>query len=136
MIILFFPGFISAAQIRSLMEHSDIGLCAYFPKESFMNSVPGKAIEYMSAGIPILSTLEGGTLGNLIEEHQIGFHYRHDSVDSFLDAVNHIMANRNELKLMSDRIKKVYHEHFDAACVYKNYAAHLGIIVKGYTVNH
>jgi glycosyltransferase involved in cell wall biosynthesis len=132
---IIFPGFVSAAQIRSLMEHADIGLCAYFPKESYMNSVPGKAIEYMSAGLPLLSTLEGGTLGHLIDEHQIGFHYRHDSVDSFLDAVNRIMVSRDDLKITGDRIKKVYNEYFDAGYVYKNYAAHLDTIVKEYTVN-
>jgi hypothetical protein len=100
-----------------------------------MNSVPGKAIEYMSAGLPLLSTLEGGTLGHLIDEHQIGFHYRHDSVDSFLDAVNRIMVSRDDLKITGDRIKKVYNEYFDAGYVYKNYAAHLDTIVKEYTVN-
>ena len=125
-----FPGFVSAAQVRSLMEHADIGLCAYYPKESYMNSVPGKAIEYMSAGLPILSTLEGGTLGHLLDEHQIGFHYLHDSVESFLDAVNRILASRDDLKKTEARIKKVYNENFDAGYVYKNYAAHLDKIVK------
>lgn len=133
---IIFPGFVSAAQIRSLMENSHIGLCAYFPKESYMNSVPGKAIEYMSAGLPILSTLEGGTLGNLIDEHQIGFHYKHDSVESFLDALNRILANREALKNTSDQIKKIYNKNFDAGHVYKNYSDHLESIVKEFNVKY
>jgi glycosyltransferase involved in cell wall biosynthesis len=133
---IIFPGFVTAAQIRILMEYSHIGLCAYFPKESYMNSIPGKAIEYMSAGLPMLSTLEGGTLGNLINEHQVGVHYKHDSVESFLDALYCILANRDELKKTSARVKKLYNEKFDAGYVYKNYSAHLDLIVKEYAYNN
>ena len=52
-----FPGYMSASQIKSLMNICDYGLCPYIPKEAFLNSMPGKAIEYFSSGLPILGTL-------------------------------------------------------------------------------
>lgn len=132
---IFFPGFVSAAQIRSLMEISDIGLCAYLPKESYMNSVPGKAIEYMSGGLPILSTLKGGTLGHLIDDNRIGFHYDHDSAESLINVLNQIIQNRGDLKEMQAKINMIYKENFDAYHVYGEYASHLEKVVKAYIVN-
>ena len=130
-----FPGFVSAAQIRALMDISDIGLCAYFPKESYMNSVPGKAIEYMSAGLPILSTLKGGTLGHLIDDNKIGFHYVHDSVESLIAILNQIIQNKEDLKKMRGNINVIYNENFDADHVYRQYVAHLEKVVKAFSVS-
>lgn len=124
-----YPGFVSASQISALMNISQIGLCAYFPKESYMNSIPGKAIEYMSAGLSILSTLKDGTLGKFIDKHEVGFHYNHDSAESFIDALKEIIQIKSDLIEKRNSIKKIYLERFDAFEVYKNYTKHLENIV-------
>ncbi|OIR07015.1 putative glycosyl transferase [mine drainage metagenome] len=129
---ILFPGFVSAAQIKALMEISDIGLCAYYPKESYLNSIPGKAIEYLSSGLPILSTLEKGTLGKLLNDYNIGYHYIHDSHHSLINVIKKILETKNELQEKSDLIKNIYMEHFDANEVYRKYTEQLEYIVNSF----
>jgi glycosyltransferase involved in cell wall biosynthesis len=130
---ILFPGFVSASQIRVLMEKSHIGLCAYYPKESYLNSIPGKAIEYMSAGLPILSTLKDGTLGKFINEHDIGFHYLHDSHESLIEKIYDILKFREDLASKKHMIREIYFNQFDSKKVYGEYCNHLENVISNYT---
>ena len=44
----------------------------------FLNSIPGKAVEYMSEGLFILTTLGNGILGDLITKNNIGVNYNNE----------------------------------------------------------
>jgi len=68
---LILPGYMGAAEIRTLLELSDIELCSHNVNNAFLSSIPGKAIEYMSAGLPLLSTLKDRVLGKLIDDVSI-----------------------------------------------------------------
>ena len=118
-----FPGFVSAAKISVLMQLSDFGLCAFLSKDNYLNAVPGKSIEYMSGGLPILNSLKNSELGNLITHHNIGFNY--DSDESLLKIIKNVLElkiNMNEKRI---NINKLYQEKFDSNTVYMNYLHHI-----------
>jgi len=123
------PGYMNAAQISALLEISDIGLCPYYRKSSFLNSIPGKAIEYMSAGLPILSTLGDGILGELIKKNDIGYHYESGNKNSLLEAILRIIKDREKLVTMRKKVLNIYEENFDAQNVYRDYTLHLERVV-------
>ncbi len=118
-----FPGFISAGRINVLMQISDFGLCAFLPKENYLNAIPGKAIEYMSGNLPILNSLENSDLGELIRTQNIGFNY--DSDKSLLKILKFSIENKNQIKSMKSKIKDVYYNNFDSDFVYTNYIKHI-----------
>jgi glycosyltransferase involved in cell wall biosynthesis len=126
------PGYMGAAQIRTLLELSDIGLCPYNVNKAFLGSIPGKAIEYMSAGLPLLSTLEKGELGNLIDENSIGFHYEFGNPESLARKIKELISKKSELKAMSTKILELYEKEFDAENIYCFYLKHLEFVVKKY----
>ncbi|MDE2290627.1 MAG: glycosyltransferase family 4 protein, partial [Elusimicrobia bacterium] len=69
-----FPGWVGAAEIWTLMRRCDAGLAPYRSTRGFVGHLPNKPVEYLSAGLPLVSSLEG-TLRRLIEERGCGLHY-------------------------------------------------------------
>jgi glycosyltransferase involved in cell wall biosynthesis len=130
-----FPGYMGAAQIAALLRMSDLGLCPYYPKQAFLNSIPGKAIEYMSSNVPLLTTLGEGILGDLIKRNNIGFNYTSGSKDSLVEVIRFINHNRSNLQEMHSRIESIYKTNFDASEVYNNYIAHLKHVVEMHKIN-
>ncbi len=126
---LILPGYMGSAQIRSLLEISDIGLCPYNVNKAFLGSIPGKAIEYMSAGLPLLSTLKDGELGKLVTENNIGYHYNFGNPASLAGEIKELMEKKDELKAVHTRIFDLYMKEFDAQHIYSSYLDHLEKIV-------
>lgn len=130
-----FPGYMGAAQIAALLGISDLGLCPYYPKQAFLNSIPGKAIEYMSSSVPLLNTLGEGILGDLLKKNNIGFNYTSGSKDSLVEVIRFINHNRSNLEDMHTRIESIYKINFDANEVYRNYIKHLEDVVEIHKIN-
>lgn len=122
---LIMPGYMGAAQIRILLELSDIGLCPYNINKAFLSSIPGKAIEYMSAGLPILSTLKNGELGKLIDENKIGYHYEFGNPISLANKIKELIKIKGDLKELHPQIFDLYLKNFDAKKIYSSYFEHI-----------
>ena len=118
---LYLPGYITAAKIKSLLLTADIGLCPYNVNQAFLSSIPGKAIEYMSAGLPILTTLEDGELGKISKNFNFGYFYSERDGESLAKAIENL--NKKKGKLNSNRLKilELYTKNFDADNVYMSY---------------
>jgi glycosyltransferase involved in cell wall biosynthesis len=129
---LILPGYVGSAQIKTLLDVSDVGLCPYNVNKAFLGSIPGKAIEYMSSGLPLLSTLKDGELGNLINSHNIGFHYNFGDPISLSNKIKELIRNREGLKDMHARIFNLYMNEFDAHKIYTNYINHLEKVIAKY----
>lgn len=118
-----FPGYMSAAQIKALMLISDYGLCPYIPKEAFLNSIPGKAIEYFSSGLPIVTTLGAGTLGQFVTSHEIGVNYEAFNSESLLDSLKNL--DNIASQKMKLNISELYNVNFSSETVYSKYLNHV-----------
>jgi glycosyltransferase involved in cell wall biosynthesis len=129
---LILPGYMGAAQIRILLELSDIGLCPYNVNKAFLSSIPGKAIEYMSAGLPLLSTLKDGELGKLIDDNRIGYHYEFGNPISLANKIKELINIKGNLKELQPKIFDLYIKNFDADRIYSNYFDHIKQIVIKY----
>ena len=122
---IIFPGYMSAEQINELLNRSHIGLCPYIPKKAFLDSIPGKAIEYFSSGLPILTTLGGGVLGNLVEKENFGLNYEYKNSESMLINIRKLLSKLDNREIDNNFILNYYYKNFDSKTVYKNYLNHL-----------
>ena len=123
-----FPGYMSAAQIKALMDISHIGICPYIPKQAFLNSIPGKAIEYFSSGLYVISTLGDGVLGKFLIQNGFGANYIAYNPESLKQCIKNVI----EMLMVSkkDDIKKIFLKNFGSKSVYSNYLIHLENVVK------
>lgn len=130
-----FPGFVNESEIQVLMNNSNMGLCAYYPSEDYMNSIPGKAVEYLYGGIPILSTLKNGILGDFIEKESIGYNYQHDSVESLISSIKMLIKNKENFYSKKNKIKKLYYQNFDSNIVFKKYNDFIEKTIVNFKIN-
>ncbi|MBN1183251.1 MAG: glycosyltransferase [Bacteroidales bacterium] len=123
-----FPGYMSAAEIKALMDISHIGICPYIPKQAFLNSIPGKAIEYFSSGLYVISSLGDGVLGKFLEENEFGSNYSAFNPESLKRCIEYSIDRLSVSK--KNDIKSCFHKNFNANSIYTNYLLHLENVIK------
>jgi len=127
-----FTGWIGEAEIWSLMRISAAGIAPYYSTEDFRASIPNKIIEYLSAGLPVLSSLEG-TVSELLKEHGCGLAY--SSVQDFIEKLRSISENETVRRRMSDNALALFRERFTAEKVYGEMIEYLSSICSKFGKN-
>ena len=117
-----FPGWIDAPRIWTLMRLSAAGLAPYRSTPDFALNLPNKPIEYLSAGLPIVSSLKG-RLEELLAEAGCGLTY--GDPDSLVKALRDLREDPERRRGMSERALALFRERFDAAKVYARMSEHL-----------
>jgi glycosyltransferase involved in cell wall biosynthesis len=121
---ILFPGWVDRADIGALMSLSGAGLAPYVNKPNFTMNLPNKPVEYLSAGLPVVSSLSG-VLAKLISENGCGITYEAGSPESLADALMRLYDDRDALGGMSRNARALYDRLFVAERVYGKMIEHL-----------
>jgi glycosyltransferase involved in cell wall biosynthesis len=124
-----FPGWVTAAEIWALMRASLVGLAPYRSRSDFVASIPNKSIEYLSAGLPVISSLQG-SLARLLARAHAGLTYANGDVDALLTALQQVLDCPQERAVMAGNAAELYQREFVAERVYDEMAAYLEEIVR------
>ena len=119
-----FPGWMDAAQIWHLIRRAQVGLAPYHNSPDFQASLPNKAFEYLSAGLPIVSCLNG-ELRRLLETNLCGLHYREGDPSNLADSLITLHDSPCLRQDLSDRGKALFEAKFRATVVYSAMAEYL-----------
>jgi glycosyltransferase involved in cell wall biosynthesis len=119
-----FPGWVGSSEIWTLMRRSKLGLAPYRNTKDFRSSLPNKTIEYLSAGLPLLSCLTG-VLENLLEGNCCGISYTEGDAASLVRVVESAYDNQSQLETMARNALKLYQTRFTAEAVYTGMMLHL-----------
>lgn len=119
-----FPGWIGFSQARVLMELSAVGIIPYQSTPDFMMSIPNKAVEYMSAGLPVVSSVKG-KLQHILSTHECGATYANRSPQELAGILLGLEQDRGRLHQMGDNARQLYRARFVASAVYSRMAEHL-----------
>jgi len=122
--IVLFPGWVNRTDIQALMSLSSVGLAPYLNKPNFTMNLPNKPVEYLSAGLPIVSSLSG-VLAKFISEYRCGITYEEGNSDSLAEALVRLYDDREELRTMAENAKALYEKSFIAERVYGEMIEHL-----------
>lgn len=122
-----FPGWVGAAEIWTLMRLSSVGLAPYLDNAGFSGNYPNKTIEYLSAALPVVSSLRG-YFRALLEECACGVTYPSNSSVALADAISAIRAAPDLRAALSVRAEAVYNERFEGRRVYEAMIDHLSDI--------
>jgi glycosyltransferase involved in cell wall biosynthesis len=123
-----FSGWIGFREIWVLMRYASIGLVPYQSTIDFRLSIPNKAIEYLSAGLPVISSIQG-VLQSFLATHDCGVTYENLSPDGLVEAISSLRSEPARLRRMSENATAVYEQMFVAEKVYAEMAEHLESIV-------
>jgi glycosyltransferase involved in cell wall biosynthesis len=126
-----FPGWVSFDQIWTLMRLSSVGLAPYFNTKSFCASIPNKIIEYLSAGLPIVSSLQGVS-GKLLSDQECGLTYRQGDSEGLARALRELHGNIEKREKMSANARALFKKTFAAEKVYSGMAEYLERVLDAY----
>jgi len=115
------PGWLDAAQIISLLERGYLGVV---PCVSAKDTLPNKPFEYLSAGLPLVSSLEG-EMAELINDFRLGLSYQAGDIDSLCRAIQ-ILINAPSLRdQISANARDFFKRYGQADKIYDEYAKHI-----------
>jgi len=117
-----FTGWVGGDEITWLRAHAAIGLQPY--ADGAPQGLANKLFEYLSAGIPVVSSLRGENQ-RLIEGHACGLTYRPGDAWDCLAKITVLADDRGLRRAMGQRARKLFVEQFDSSAVLDGMAAHL-----------
>ncbi|MFM1813515.1 MAG: hypothetical protein RLZ98_210 [Pseudomonadota bacterium] len=117
-------GWRNAAEIRSLLQRSNFGMLPYPSTADFRMSLPNKVGEYLSAGLPIMTGLQGETHAFLKREG-LGLFYAEGDCICIRDCLSEIVADTGRISALRPRALAAYKAGFDAATIYRSFCDHI-----------
>ena len=107
---IIFKGFIQKKKIEKIIAECSIGVVPLRSRLDFTKAIPNKAIEYLSYGIPILTSLSGDSK-NFIEKNKVGLFYSNKS--ELKNRILKIESDHVLLDQLSKNASKVFLDKFD-----------------------
>jgi glycosyltransferase involved in cell wall biosynthesis len=120
------PGWISQDEIQQLLKISWAGLVAC---KAVLNAMPNKVFEYLSAGLPLISSLEGEMAG-LIDKYGLGFNYRVGDFEGLYQSIVKLAADEQLRNKIAENCLRFFQKFGNAEVIYNEYADFLESLVK------
>ena len=119
-----FPGWIDRPAIQALAQFCALGLAPYKNSSDFSLSIPNKVIDYLSLGVPVLSSLQGET-SQLIEQRNCGLSYAHKDAGQLFREIKYLVLNPEALEKLSKNAQQTYDDVFLGERVYSELASRI-----------
>ncbi len=113
-----FTGWVNANEIAYLMSVAKVGLAAI---DAVPGTLPNKLFEYFSAGLPVLSSLEGEA-AELIAKENAGIVYPPRDVGRLADGLGRLLDDESLRQTMGANALALYEKRFSAKQVYPRLA--------------
>jgi glycosyltransferase involved in cell wall biosynthesis len=131
-----FPGWVNRAAIYSLMRRSSVGLDPLPERMDFLASINNKAIEYLSAGLPVVSSPERGVLFELLRTTGSGVSYASHNAESLAGCMDSLAEGSETLGANPGRMRAnaqaLFDREFRAEVMYPAMEAHLMAVREHY----
>lgn len=124
---ILFTGWVNKDQLEVLGNIAKVGLQAYADKAP--QGLANKLFEYLSFGLPVLSSLKGEN-EELIHEHGVGFTYDVKNPQSFLEKLMILYNDPALLQQMSHKAKELMAEKFDNARINQSIEKHIRQVIE------
>ena len=117
------PGWIDYPKIEVAAKFSTAGIAPYLSTADFKISTPNKINDYISFGLPVISSLEGITR-EMIQKQNVGLFYDSNSLNSLFNALMEL-EDPKLLAQLSEKAVKSYMREFEGKRAYTRLAKHL-----------
>jgi glycosyltransferase involved in cell wall biosynthesis/RimJ/RimL family protein N-acetyltransferase len=120
-----FPGWVDAAAIYTLLRRSAFALDPLPDRYDFLATINNKAIEYMSAGLPVISSPNRGMLADFLARERCGLSYNIGDAQGLADILAREAVDSDGMCQLAENSARVFQEKFTAEKVYGEMMAYL-----------
>lgn len=113
-----FPGWIHYPEIYVLLRWASLGIAPYKPTPNFINGIPNKPIEYLSAGLPVLMPFTEGYLWELIRESHSGLVYNPRMSRTLVEHIISIYRNNEARIRLKENARRLFDKYFHFKVTY------------------
>lgn len=117
-----FTGWMNGADIACMMRLAHVGLAAY--RKGAPQGLPNKIFEYMSAGLPILSSL-ADECERFLQANDCGMSYKAGDPDSLLDALAVLRENPGLRARLGSNGLREFRNRYAAPVLYSQLSEYL-----------
>ncbi len=117
-----FPGWIDSQDIKALLKCGTVGILPYV--NDAPQGIPNKCFEYLSAGLPLISSLEG-EMRALVHKYKVGLNYKPGDLESLCNAIKKLLDDDTLWQELSKNALAFFDKYGDAEKIYDNYALHI-----------
>lgn len=123
---IIFKGWVSKLDIISIMNSCDAGIVPLKNRFDFKLAIVNKAIEYLSFGMPIISSLDGD-LKEFIQKNKVGLSYSDSS--ELKKGILRISKDISYYRELSQNAKYVFEQNFDFERNFSEFENHFKTII-------
>ena len=109
-----FLGMIDRVQVKDNLSKAFAGLVLFHPEPNHINAQPNKLFEYMSAGVPVISS-NFPLWKEIIEGNKCGLTVDPLSPEEIAEAIKYLAENKEEAKEMGRRGRKAVEKRYNWA---------------------
>jgi glycosyltransferase involved in cell wall biosynthesis len=114
-------GWLEESDIRYLLSISHVGL---LPWRSVRDAMPNKLFDYLSAGLPVISSLEGEA-AQILAECDAGLSYRCGDQQTLYDHISRLTHDSLLRERQARNARDLFERRFRSDVVYGKYADYL-----------
>lgn len=107
-----FRGFVDRDEVNKILQTSMLGLVTLHPTPSYIESLPVKMFEYMSAGLPVIAS-NFPLWKEIVEGNNCGICVNPLDPKKIADAISYIIANPKEAEIMGKNGRKAVVEKYN-----------------------
>ena len=130
---ILFPGWIDAAAIYALMRRSSAGLAPLPDRYDYLATINNKSVEYLSAGLPIISCPAKGTLFNFLEKNGCGWSFNYGDAERLAAIVAGLIKDPEKVKQGSVNAAAAFEADFTSENVNGRMLDHLQLVSGEYS---
>lgn len=123
---VFLPGWVAEKEISFILSLADVGV---IPCSRKIKAFPNKAFTYFSAGLPVISSVDG-ELKKIIEEKNLGLYYNVNDASDLAGKIKTLQENSGLCREMGKNTEEVFENIFDSDKIYKQFVEYLENILK------
>ena len=105
-------GVVNRIGIQEILKQSKIGIVTLHPTINYLDSLPIKLFEYMSAGIPVIAS-HFPLWKEIVEGNNCGVCVDPQKPDEIAKAINHLLSNNEKAKQMGLNGRKAVEEKYN-----------------------
>lgn len=105
-------GFLNRDGVRGVLGRSFAGLVTLHPLTNYLDSLPIKMFEYMSAGIPVIAS-SFPLWKEIIRKNDCGVCVDPMDPQSIAQAINHLFLNKDQAKIMGENGRQAVLERYN-----------------------
>lgn len=123
-----FTGWLGQDRIAWLLRHATFGLAPYVPSANFLGNLTNKVVEYLSGGLPVITSLPDGPTAELLRDTGSGVTYPVDDGRALAALLGALLDDDARRAAMAERARALFAERFHADRVYADYGTYLADI--------